>query len=571
MAELSATASASPGVTFNFTYGGGVPFAQADSVIRSMNRASDGWSSYLKDPITLNAQVEFVDMPAPRLGGARPAMLKVNYKDYVTALLDDYTSGQDWDALNNLQLSSQDKWTLQSYANGDLNPNQVKLNTDSFSQLLDSEFVSKSGSDGTVLDQNGSENNQKIWITRANAKALGLLKKDDNSKLDFIIQMNKSAKWDFDQTDGITPGTFDFTSVFQHEIGHALGFVSGVDAFEWLNLTQGQTLTEKELTYVTPMDLYRFSPESAKRGAIDMRIGGGIEKYFSLDRGKTNLGDFSTGGLVAGGDGYQASHWKQSNPALGIMQPDVKTGQTLSISDLDLKLLDVIGWNLDVGSSLSRKATAAGMDWNRISQDMNQQQQSTIQRLAAEWGAKNPGYNIEPDLRALGRRLDATLNREIDKKFDQKIGKGNGKQPEEVQKLLAEIMRMRGKQDDKFTKFVKERENLDSTVRRWLDLDVKKLSEELRMAVGVDIQKLAEIVNNAPASQKTTWEAKLNEAFALITENPSKAVQEVLKTTGPSNPIGWRTWFYGWIQTGSSDDPSMSGFTNYLGWHTWSS
>ncbi len=35
--------------------------------------------------------------------------------------------------------------------------------------------------------------------------------------------------WDFDRSDGITAGAIDFVGVAAHEIGHALGFRSGVD------------------------------------------------------------------------------------------------------------------------------------------------------------------------------------------------------------------------------------------------------------------------------------------------------------------------------------------------------
>jgi hypothetical protein len=555
----AASNGASFGLLFNFFYGAGIPLDQADAVVKSVNRAASTWSSYIKDRVVLNAQIEFVNLPEAVIGGSRPAMTKVNYENFVTALFDDQTSAQDWTALNGLQLSEQDRTILRDYSTGELDLSKVKFETKAFSQFLNSQFGSSSGSGSgsDFLDGNGNDNNRKIWLTRANAKALGLVK-DDDKKLDFVIQMSRSIKWDFDPSDGIAPGAYDFTSVMVHEIGHALGFVSGVDAFEFLTLTESKTLTDKNLTYVSPMDLFRYSPESASQSVIDMRIGGGLEKFFSLDGGRTKLADFSTGGLGAGGDGFQSSHWKASVQPLGIMQPSIQPGQTLSISSLDLTLLDVIGWNLDAETPLSRKATAIGLNWNRLDRDLEQRQQSVIATLANQWAVKNPGYSLESDLKQYANRLDAVLNREIEKKIDElskKIGSTTdpSRRAKEIENTMGQIFELQNKQNEQLAKFAKDREKLDEQIRKWLDLDAKKLAEELRTAVGVEILKLAELINRATGSQRSIWETKLTSAFAYLTDNPGKAVEEVLKTTGPTNNTGWRTRYWGWVQMGDAD------------------
>ena len=133
-----------------------------------------------------------------------------------------------------------------------------------------------------------------------------------------------------------------------HEIGHVLGFVSGIDGI--LNL---ETLYsgETEIDNFTVLDLFRFSSNSASvensDGEVsDVSIGG--DAYFSVDGGETNLGDFSTGQQTAlGGDGFQASHWKRLKNAMGIMDPTLAFKERLSLSLLDLQAMDAVGWDID--------------------------------------------------------------------------------------------------------------------------------------------------------------------------------------------------------------------------------
>ena len=65
----------------------------------------------------------------------------------------------------------------------------------------------------------------------ANAKALGIVP-GDAPGIDATITFNSSVSFDFDPSDGITPGTTDIIGVATHEIGHAMGFVSGVDTVD---------------------------------------------------------------------------------------------------------------------------------------------------------------------------------------------------------------------------------------------------------------------------------------------------------------------------------------------------
>lgn len=117
-------------------------------------------------------------------------------------------------------------------------------------------------------------------LTNANAKALGLSAGPDaiidNSSLPLpsfdshialtitipsdgsVHRENLSDFLDFDQSDGIDFRKHDFTAVVAHEIGHALGYVSGSDQVSAL---RGSCLDDPVLLpQPYAMDLWRFRP-----------------------------------------------------------------------------------------------------------------------------------------------------------------------------------------------------------------------------------------------------------------------------------------------------------------------
>ena len=58
----------------------------------------------------------------------------------------------------------------------------------------------------------------------------------------------------------------------------------------------------------------------------------------------TSLGGFATG--ITYGDGYNAGHWRMQDPAIGIMDPTLAMGERADISMLDLRAMDVIGYQV---------------------------------------------------------------------------------------------------------------------------------------------------------------------------------------------------------------------------------
>jgi PEP-CTERM motif len=210
-----------------------------------------------------------------------------------------------------------------------------------------------------TLDDDGSANNVVLDANTANLKAVGLLADDGSS--DATITFSNQFDFDFNSTDGISAGAFDFIGIAIHEIGHALGFVSGVDTYDFVGgnpeIPFGDgTFADLDLNpfrIASPLDLFRYSELSDQFGVLDWGVGGedGEAPYFSIDGGATNLfGDafFSTGAFL--GDGRQASHWRdvgRDEVQRGIMDPTLARGTNSIITALDLAAFDAMGWNLN--------------------------------------------------------------------------------------------------------------------------------------------------------------------------------------------------------------------------------
>src|SRR5262249_31318615 len=146
----------------------------------------------------------------------------------------------------------------------------------------------------------------------------------------------------------VAPGSYDFVGAATHEIGHALGFISGVDELDFADLFYffGDPLpTDDELPYVSTLDLFRYSLNSLFLGGLDtpdwtIRDAG---QSFSVAGGQPAMAPFSTGMFL--GDGYQASHWKQGY-GIGLMDPALQTGDRMFLSPTDLRAFDVIGYSV---------------------------------------------------------------------------------------------------------------------------------------------------------------------------------------------------------------------------------
>jgi hypothetical protein len=153
------------------------------------------------------------------------------------------------------------------------------------------------------------------------------------------IGFNSVFAYDFDPTNGISPGTKDFEGVVVHEIGHMLGFSSRVGSVEL-----GSTINAP-----TVLDLYRFRPgvgNGTFGSANRIQSSGGEQVFFT---GSNSLA-LSTGRPDGtGGDEQQASHWKddaQTLTRIGIMDPTLASGVRSELTNADITAFGILGYNM---------------------------------------------------------------------------------------------------------------------------------------------------------------------------------------------------------------------------------
>jgi hypothetical protein len=310
-------------LTFNFISTNAID----PSALAGFQAAGARWSNLFNDNVTIDLKIDYRALATGTLGQAGSREQTYTYSQVYTALNADKKSADDNLAVSNLS------------------------NSNAFSMLINrtSNNPNGSGSATPYVDSGTTDNNSTIRMNTANAKALGLAfdpllrldPLDPNSLYDADIAFSSSYTWDFNPDDGITAGAFDFVGVATHEIGHALGFVSGVDVLDY-NGTPPNVYDDSEFTFVNTLDLFRYSALSKASNVIDWTADA-RDKYFSLDRGATNIALFSNG-VNFGGDGRQASHWKDTMN-LGIMDPTTAPGELLSINENDKRAFDAIGWD----------------------------------------------------------------------------------------------------------------------------------------------------------------------------------------------------------------------------------
>ncbi len=319
---LSATPASALNIVLNDI--GGVTGSAAQ---QGFQIAAAYWSSIITNSGTVRIDVGYSNLGPGVLGSTGTSLGIVNISDYYGALAATQTSALDAQAVSNLSpLSS--TGSVEIRVPGYLDP------------------VAGTGIDNTAPGRfapDGTPISQRVALTSANIKAF--TGSNSVASRDARIQFSSAFNFDFDPTNGITAGSYDFIGVAIHEIGHALGFISGADDF---NYSQGYTGPTDSDWWAYGLDMFRYADSLS---GPTLNIQPGANAYFSIDGGNSAFmnGYFSTGEDY--GDGWQASHWKAPGTCtglLGMMNPYLCNGRQTIVTALDLAAFDAIGWNLNI-------------------------------------------------------------------------------------------------------------------------------------------------------------------------------------------------------------------------------
>ena len=349
VAALAVAAAAVPAsaITINLVNVGGVE--EGSNAYGGFKAAAKFWETYLTGNTTVTLEVGFGSLGAGILGSTGSTTNVAYVGDVLPALQAASTSSIDATAMANLPETRASAYiggqALDAYISG------PKANGNGVALPLN-----------RVLDADAGANNSALSANTSLLKALGFTPTYTGAaatnQRDGSVTFSNAFNWDFNPTDGVTAGYYDFIGVAVHEIGHALGFRSGVDTYDG-NVNFAGNLGDYALMSV--WDIFRYSANS--NGVNDWSIG--TASYFSVDGGATAYegGYFSTGRNY--GDGRQASHWKDLNPPVGLMDPTVAGGFETFVTSLDLAAFDVMGWGtaIDVTTNKDFVFTSGDM-WN---------------------------------------------------------------------------------------------------------------------------------------------------------------------------------------------------------------
>jgi len=286
--------------------------------------AADIWQGRLNDNVTIYLNIAFDDLGGNTLGNTVSDKVQLSYADVRDWLGADRSSALDATAYSHLQAG----------------PSLSFIATQPFTAQAPNTLRTRLDNDTTGANAN---NNNFLLLTSANAKALGVDRSDFDQAgvADATITFSTAFANDFAYRRGGASGGnhLDFISVAEHEIGHALGFVSGVDGIDHCLDAPAQCGTQNGFdssVWFNTLDLYRYSAP----GVLNEAVGG--QPYFSVDGGATALQAFSTGRFH--GDGRQASHFIDGS--LTLMRPIVPWNTSYDATPVDLAAMDAIGWNL---------------------------------------------------------------------------------------------------------------------------------------------------------------------------------------------------------------------------------
>lgn len=320
----------------------------------AFRKAANYWNQTLSSDATVRIDIGFAPQDPGVLGSTSVATHAVSVASVYQALASTGNSALDRIAVTHLSPLDAGG-NLSMRLNGYVDP------------------AAQSGIDTAGPSRLGSGNNAINHYLDANTavlKALKLSTGQNANAADASIQFSSSFAFDYNPSNGITPGSYDFTAVAVHELGHALGFVSGTDVLDYYGTPNGPLasamLHDRIDNYAigSTLDLFRYGNGLNPDGSRQLQWAADRPAFFSVDSAHVfNLDNpgqqapfFSTGQF--NGDGHQASHWldnqaaslpngcQESTRSVGIMDPTMAACELGDVSQNDLAAFDAMGWNL---------------------------------------------------------------------------------------------------------------------------------------------------------------------------------------------------------------------------------
>lgn len=359
-ALLASSAVPAQAVNINLINLGGVE--RGTDAYRGFEIAARYWESVLTDNITVNLAVGFSKLDEGVIAQAGSTGSVQSLFSTTVGLINDQSSALDTQAVTSL--------TNQLFFGPGVAGAVARVN-----DFKDPSQQAGYQAGTTRLDDDFSANNLFLDVNTSTAKALGfttdLFGNDITNVIDAEITFNSDFAYDFNPTNGISGFAFDFIGVAIHEMGHSLGFVSGVDIYDLVSYDNGPLAEAvfdgsllgvrniEDFAVMSTLDLFRYGAE----GELNWATGAEGSAYFSIDNGATQLfGNslFSTGAF--NGNENQASHWVDNDYAprmgapcskvltdpIGIMNPTSGFCEAGSVTALDLAAFDAMGWDLNL-------------------------------------------------------------------------------------------------------------------------------------------------------------------------------------------------------------------------------